>query len=292
MNISQLKCFECVYECQSINKAAKILFMSPQGVGRTIQSLENELDVVLFDRTRNGVYPTECGELLHKKAGIIIQQVDELKSSLAQLSKKNEILRIGYVTGTFNIIPFDAIMRFKRENPGIQVTWEEYSNPTMRSMLLNHELEYGLGVGIKAGEDVVYRKLGRKRALLYVYEGHALYDAPSVNVGMLAREEILTLNEESWVFHRYKELCKDYGFSMRIAAKSSDSSVILAMCSQRIGLAILPEYMCENIHLEGVRAIPLDDDFELIVHGVYKRDNTNIETIRRFDEYISELYFE
>ena len=292
MNMSQLKCFECVYECQSINKAAKLLFMSPQGVGRTVQSLESELDVVLFERTCNGVFPTECGELMHKKASIIIQQVDELKKSLAQLCKKNEMLRIGYVTGTFNVIPFDAIMRFKRENPGICVTWNEYSNPVVRNMLLNHELEYGFGIGIKAGEDVIYHKLERKKALLYVYEGHPFYNVESVNVGMLSKEQILILNEDYWIFYRYRELCREYGFSMNVVAKSGDSSALLAMCSQRVGVAILPEYMCEHIYTEGIRAIPLEDDFELVVHGVYKRDNANIETIRRFDEYISQIYIE
>lgn len=52
MNIKDLKCFEAVYEQKSINKAAKQLYITPQGLGSNIRSLENELGTVLFERAK------------------------------------------------------------------------------------------------------------------------------------------------------------------------------------------------------------------------------------------------
>ena len=38
MNIKDLKCFEAVYEQKSINKAAKQLYITPQGLGSNIRA--------------------------------------------------------------------------------------------------------------------------------------------------------------------------------------------------------------------------------------------------------------
>lgn len=52
MNIDDLKCFEAVYREGSIHKAAKHLFITPQGLGKNIRNLENELGTLLFLRSK------------------------------------------------------------------------------------------------------------------------------------------------------------------------------------------------------------------------------------------------
>ena len=73
MNVKDLKSFEAVYEERGINQAAQKLFITPQGLSRNIKMLESELDTVLFERTKQGVRPTESAELLHERAGILIR---------------------------------------------------------------------------------------------------------------------------------------------------------------------------------------------------------------------------
>ena len=72
MNSHQLQCFEAVYKEKSINKAARKLYMTPQGLGKTIQILEGELDTELFERTKLGVYPTESADYLHERAQVML----------------------------------------------------------------------------------------------------------------------------------------------------------------------------------------------------------------------------
>ncbi len=290
MNINHLKCFESVYENRSINKAARQLFMTPQGVGKSIQCLENELETELFSRSKNGVLPTASGHLLHKKAEGIIAQLEELKAAIEQLNAEKVRLRIGYVSGAFNVLPFDAILKFIHENPEIEVTWNEYPITEVHELLRNSEIEYGLGVGINrkaANDGVFYRKVEIKNAVALVYEGHPLYNAESIDVGMLEGEQILLPNEDHYIHHKFLDLCAEHCFSPRIATTASDSNALLAMCSQKIGIAVLPEYTFQNIKLEGIRAIPFRDEFNMVVHGAYKKENEHIETVRRFDRFLA-----
>lgn len=289
MNIGHLRCFEAVYQERSINKAAGQLYMSPQGVGKNIQFLESELDTVLFVRTKNGVFPTESAHLVHKKAGQIIKQLEELKYSIAQLNKQNIVLRIGYVCGVFNVLPFKAILKFMEKYPDVQVTWSEYPNVMMHEMLRNSKIEYGFGVGIKRAEDeqdLVFRRIVKKSAMLLVYEGHRLYDQPTASIAQLREEKILTLNENFYIYYDLLDVCSACGFIPKIVAETTDSAALYHLCAQKIGLAVIPEYNCENFSLQGVRALRLTDDFGLVVHSAYKKENENIEVIRLFDSFL------
>ena len=101
MNTHQLECFEAVYREKSMNKAAKQLYMTPQGVSKAIQMLEGELDAELFERTKLGAYPTESADVLHEKASEIIRQMEDIRQKMTQL-KNQKILR--FRCGGVNIL--------------------------------------------------------------------------------------------------------------------------------------------------------------------------------------------
>ena len=48
MDIKDIRSFMECYETRSINKAAKSLFISPQGLGKILDRLESELHVQFF----------------------------------------------------------------------------------------------------------------------------------------------------------------------------------------------------------------------------------------------------
>ena len=75
MNTTTLKCFQMVYEEKSISRAARRLYITPQGLSRSIRQLEEELDALLFLRTVRGMEPTESGRFLYEKSGRIIREI-------------------------------------------------------------------------------------------------------------------------------------------------------------------------------------------------------------------------
>ena len=63
MNDLQIRCFLEVANCLSFTKAAKHLFISQSNISRQISSLEEEWDLVLFDRNTKGVKLTAQGQM-------------------------------------------------------------------------------------------------------------------------------------------------------------------------------------------------------------------------------------
>ena len=62
MEIRQLEYFRKIAQTGSINEAARQLNMSQPPLSYQLKLLEQELDVVLFERSRQGVTMTEAGK--------------------------------------------------------------------------------------------------------------------------------------------------------------------------------------------------------------------------------------
>ena len=288
MNTKDLKCFEAVYQEKSISRAARRLYITPQGLGKNIRTLEAELETVLFERTKQGMRPTQSADFLYGRTKKIIQELEELENGVRQLENRKIVLRIGCACGVFNVLPFELILNFMRENPHIRVEWNEYSNEEVKSMLEDSRLEYGFIVGKHEGDDMIQRKLDGREILLLVYEGHPLYEKESVNVEMLREENMILMNEHFHMYHDFASICCAKGFTPNIIAKTSDGAVLYKLCRQKIGLAVIPEFMLEDFRMEHMRAIPFEEHMTWEVFGVYKEDTKNYETIRRFDCFLKQ----
>lgn len=68
MDLRGLRIFLAVYDARSISAAADRLAMNQPAVSKTIQRLERDLDLTLFDREPRGVVPTVFAQMLAETA--------------------------------------------------------------------------------------------------------------------------------------------------------------------------------------------------------------------------------
>lgn len=285
MNIKDLECFILVYEQQSMNRAAKQLYITPQGLSKNIRNLEQELETILFERSKRGVYPTESAKLLYSKAKEILRQLSEVENEIHQITNQKQVLRIGCANGVFHVLPLSTILTFMQENPHIHVEWCEYSNEEVTNMLSASKLEYGFVVGKQKNTNLLQRPIISRKVKVLVYEGHPLYNEKYIRLNMLQGEELLLMNEHFSIYHDVIESCHRQGFIPSIRAKTSEGSVLVKLCIQKLGLAIVPDFLVEQ-DIAGVRAIPFQEKFTWDVYGTILRENKEFEVIQKFDEYI------
>ncbi len=82
MDTKDLRAFLRVYEEKSVNKAAKQLFITPQGLSRVIHNLETDLGTTLFMRTPSGMLPTDSGVYLYENSRTLLQELDALETGI------------------------------------------------------------------------------------------------------------------------------------------------------------------------------------------------------------------
>ncbi len=74
----------------SFARAARAVHLSQPALSRSIQSLEGQLGIVLFERGRNGVEPTDAGQFVLKKARELIRHAEEMEGEAGALVRADD----------------------------------------------------------------------------------------------------------------------------------------------------------------------------------------------------------
>ena len=110
------KCFRYfieVYECGSINKAAKHLGLSQPNLSVCIKNAEKELGFSVFSRNNNRIQLTSEGELFLKSARKIVRELDAIGNIPSLFANKGNIS----VSSTYSFDFMNLFMQFKKKNP-------------------------------------------------------------------------------------------------------------------------------------------------------------------------------
>lgn len=86
MDIAALQAFLAVAETGSFSRAAERIFLTQPAISKRIAALEQSLDTPLFDRIGRKVQLTEAGRALLERTRAIMNELDDVKRSLANLS--------------------------------------------------------------------------------------------------------------------------------------------------------------------------------------------------------------
>lgn len=121
MELRQLKYFEKACELKNFSEASRMLHISQSTLSQQIKQLEDELNVLLFDRIGKRIIPTEAGLAFLPFARNSILEAENGKQIIKDLK--------GIMTGTLNIgVTYSlshlltcSITEFKKTYPGIKV---------------------------------------------------------------------------------------------------------------------------------------------------------------------------
>ena len=82
METRRLQYFVQIVDAGSINRAAAVIGIAQPALSQQLAILENELKVLLLDRSPAGVVPTKAGRRLYMRAQVILRQLGSLKLEL------------------------------------------------------------------------------------------------------------------------------------------------------------------------------------------------------------------
>lgn len=107
----------------SIRKAGAALNVASSAINRQILRLEDELGIRIFERTPDGVRPTEAGKLILKHAAQTLQNYEQLRPQISNVRElKSGHISVATIDSvTFRILP-KIIERFTPSHPGVTVT--------------------------------------------------------------------------------------------------------------------------------------------------------------------------
>ena len=142
MNFRQLEYILAVNDLSHFGKAAEQCFVSQATLSEMIRKLEEELGIVIFDRSRSPVILTSQGKDVIKNARDIINKTNELKQLKSSLAGRlSGTIRIGIIPTVAPLLLPLIIKPFVNAYPDINLKIKEATTAQLISDLEANQLD-------------------------------------------------------------------------------------------------------------------------------------------------------
>lgn len=256
MDLRQLSYFLEVAQQGSFSKASHHLHLSQPTLSKMVKSLEDELGVVLFDRSTRRIHLTDAGEVVQAHAQMIMKSIENLSYALTDMTqmKKGKItLGLPPVIGA-SFFP-KIIARFHQLYPNIKIRLVEEGGKLVEQSLLEGGID--LGVVVLPVDEELFEvvPLVERELMLVVNAAHPL--ARRTHVSLLdLKEESFILFRKGFALHdRVRETCIRNGYEPAVTYESAQWDFISEMVSSNLGISLLPETICTRLDPEHIAAI-------------------------------------
>lgn len=206
MTFLQLQYFLKACESGNLNTAAAELYLTRSALSKSIRDLEDEFGGKLFERTADGLVPTEMGEALRENSLTIVSLMDrtgELMRSLA--GKKRETVHVGVTPATVSTIFPRLYQGFTGCYPEIPLIPVEGGNTAVQNLLATGRIDacfttysenFPDGKGkLKITEQMDLWKLYDTELVFCVQRGGPLSEYKKISVESLIRQPIALLKK-------------------------------------------------------------------------------------------------
>ncbi|MDR6551207.1 LysR family transcriptional regulator [Paenibacillus qinlingensis] len=196
MRIEQLIYIIEISQTGSISLAAEKLHVSQPNISQAIVSLEEELGVKLFNRSRIGAVPTEDGKLIISKAIEIMNKVEELRETAGhQFNQLSGSLSIASVPSLcLSVLP-PTLAIFKNKHKDVELVMMELNYPQIIQEVLNGQVDLGL-IAVSRNyhnphAQLISEHLMDCRIMAYVGKKSPLSHRMSISIDELIQEPLL-----------------------------------------------------------------------------------------------------
>lgn len=288
MDIKILRYFLQICKDGSFSKAAKNLYISQQGLSKSISNLEKEIGVSVFNRTSKGNELTEYGEYLKNKASTIVYQFDILTEGINEIKQKNKkFLNIGVPFGVINSLSFDLINEFNKIYPDIILNIKEYTDSKCEEAILNGDVDLGFVIAHFDKNKFDYKLIKHEKLYAIVNKNHKLANHDFIDFLDLKNEKIIINSTESKVHHNFIIKCLENGFDPHILIRTNEMILVTDFSKRNEGIGI-------SIHFSHtpnckINYIPFkDESFTWDIYMVTKKNTIIDDTMKKFMDFIED----
>lgn len=280
MTIQQCKYILKVLECGSFNEAAKQLFVAQSSLSVSVKTLEQELNIKIFERSLGGVYLTEEGTEFVRYA----RQFVELNDFVTGRYKADPSCKHLYLATQHYDFVADIFSQLVNETTDQQY---RFSLREMKTYDVIHETENAycdIGIiAIKSCDTGVMERYLSKKGLVFtpfikamphvfVHKGHPLSQYQRITLSQLREYPSLSYEqgEHSTSFFTEELIGITGDRQVEISDRASLMNVLLATDCYTIGTGIMPSLLNEG----RIVSIPLSSDDYYSIGYLTRGDKT------------------
>lgn len=292
MNITALEYFREVVETKSISKVATNRHISQSALSQNIHKLEDELGLILLERSNKGVIPTEAGRILFKHSGTMLRIYDKMKEEFNALQSNVESVRIN---GSLSLVDYSlpcVLYKVKKKHPSYNFEMHARSNIESINDLINELTDLCFVTEQPCDDRLEFGRIGKERIVLVANKDSRIPDV--IEVQDLQKHEMVLLDDDTLTISSFlKRKLKTVSLTIDkipIMFKVDSIPAAKSSISNNLGMCFLPymsikkELYEKKFKIVEVLNFDLDYDIYVVTQKIANRNKAIDDTFNYFIE--------
>ena len=283
---NDLPYFLSVAKAGSLLGAAKELGVNHSTVFRRINALEGKLGTRLFDRLAEGYKLTDIGQIVLQHAETAENCIHSLERAVA--GKDFELSGEIRITAPLNFSEYvlaPCIAKFRQLHPGISV------NIIVSSALYDlsrRDADIAIRTTNNPPDYLVGRHVADLVWSVYANKAYIKKCGRPDSTEQLSEFNLIGADESLLMIEAYKWLMQNFS-NENFCCSASDVKTISTLCTQGVGLALLPtNYFCPSL----VKLFDVEPQFKDGVWILTHPDLRHVVRIKEFSKFLHEYMLE
>ena len=243
MTITQLTYVLAIAEHKNFTKAAEKCFVTQPTLSTQIQKLEDELDVLIFDRSKKPIELTEVGRKIVNQARNIVNESDRIQDIVDQQK--------GFIGGEFRIGIIPTVMptllpmflkAFIKKYPKVKLKIEELTTEEIILRIKDGHLDAAIAATPLESDNIKERVLYYEPFVGYIPEHHRLFEKKKIEVSDLEIDDMLLLEDGHCFRDGIINLCKAFKDQTEDSFQLESGSIetLIKLSNEGLGMTLLP----------------------------------------------------
>ncbi len=246
MTITQLKYVLAVAEYQNFTVASEKCFVTQPTLSMQIQKLEDELNIIIFNRKKKPIQLTTIGEKIIEQAKVIVDESNRINDIVDQQK--------GFIGGDFKLGIIPTIIPtllplflkiFVIKYPKVNLIIEELTTKGIVKKLVEGHLDAGIAATPLENEAIKERILYYEPFVGFVHDSHRLFSEKQLSVNDLVIDDILLLEDGHCFKDNILNICSPDVLSSKSSPshfklESGSFDTLIKLSKEGLGMTLLP----------------------------------------------------
>jgi aminoethylphosphonate catabolism LysR family transcriptional regulator len=239
MRYVQLRAFHNVAVHGGFSRAAEVLCLTQPAISDQVKKLEEEYDVLLFDRKKKQVTVTAFGKQLLE----ITHRMFDIEHQAHELLSESRALG----AGTLRIMADSAhhlrpiLGPFRKKYPGIFISVGTGNTKEIVDKLFSYEADVGVLGEIPKSRDFEIVNLSSTPIIAFVAKGHMLESAKSVSLEELSLQPLVLREPGSKTRQKLEEIAKVAKVTLNATIEAEGREAVREIVASGAGVGIVSE---------------------------------------------------
>ena len=288
MNLNQLKYFSAVCEYRSVSKAASVLHISQPSVSNSIKELEQEFDVILFNRFHGGMEPTAYGETLYNLSKDLLLKAEQTEHIMKDVLKKSRVIRLGIppMIGSLFLSRIFKIMEQKFPDVKLHII-EGGRSELLKKLSDNHVDMIFIPHNDLMNSAFTFRHIANLEIVCCISGDNPLSVKSQLTPSDLNGVPIVLFDDSFFQTYKIKKWFSSAGVEPDIIFQTQQLSTVQSVVADGVAAGFLFKALSKSN--DDIKYISAKDRIYADISLVWKKDCYASEILQKFGEFVSEI---